>query len=192
MACPDTALRTEPSTLFGAFGGSDASPIQRRASGHPLPSVRRLRTIAVSLVGGRPSFLGLSLDDLVSAGWLGYVAACGEARTASYPYQRARWAMLDELRRWNGATPRVRPQWCAFDVDRHDRRVEQPTDPESYDVAVAAIHRHAEPAHARVVQAMVLDEEPIDVVAGRLGLSKRTVANYKAQGLAAIRRALAA
>jgi DNA-directed RNA polymerase specialized sigma24 family protein len=45
---------------------------------------------------------GITIDDLVSAGWLGYTEAEPTARNQSYGYTRARFAMLDEIRRWQG------------------------------------------------------------------------------------------
>ena len=181
-------------TLVTCCSGVSASPPQRRASGH-LPSIRRLRAIAIAVLAAHAAG-GIEIDDLVSAGWLGYVEARARARHASYPYQRARWAMLDEIRRWTGATARRRPLFVAFGSDHDGASGEDVTHAalyhESYAVACAAIDRHAEPAHARVLKAMLLDGESIELTASRLGLSKRTVANYKAQALHALRQALAA
>lgn len=162
--------------------------------------VHRLRNIAANLLAQWSEQLRPEIDDLVSAGWLGYRAAEEREPFALYPsfyYSCARFAMLEEIRKWAGATTRIRPRFVPFDAMRYDRpSTDDPTLAalwrESYAIACAAIDRHAEPAHARVIKAMVLDGEPIEIAATRLGISKRTVANYKAQGLRALSRALAA
>lgn len=65
--------------------------------------VARLRTMARQVLAGRRWSLGLEADDLIGAGWLAYRAASHAAQTRTYPFQRARYAMMDALRTWYGA-----------------------------------------------------------------------------------------
>lgn len=75
--------------------------------------VRRLRNIAANLLVQWSDDLRPEIEDLVSAGWLGYRAAEEREPDAVYPsfyYSCARFAMLDEIRKWAGATTRMHPR----------------------------------------------------------------------------------
>lgn len=168
------------------------SPPQRRASGR-TPSLHRLRTIALHLVGrSRNLALGLEIDDLVAAGWLGYVTAA-DARTASYPYQRARFAMIDHLRGWYGATTRDRPTWCAMP----DMIADDPEEPprltvEQADDVRAACARLLSPRSAELMVGLLVDGDSIELIAERQGRTRQAAAIARSQAIARLRSALAA
>lgn len=70
---------------------------------HPShPSLARLRRLAAQVAAPYPHGLpyGLTRDDLVHEGWLAWCEQAPRARTASHPYARARYAMLEAVRRW--------------------------------------------------------------------------------------------
>lgn len=66
------------------------------------PSLARLRHLAAQVAApyrrGLP--YGLTVEDLVHEGWLAWCEQAPRARTASHPYERARYAMLEAVRRW--------------------------------------------------------------------------------------------
>jgi hypothetical protein len=87
---------SDPRRREGSAGKSAPSP-NASASGDPIP---RITTIARSVARRYPRGLpfGLSVHDLVSEGWLAWHAARAVARTESYPFERARFAMLSAIR----------------------------------------------------------------------------------------------
>jgi len=180
------------------------SPHERRASGHPPPSLHRLRTIAVSLLRGRAPrrlLLGLELEDLVAAGWLGYVTT-GDERTGSYPYRRARWAMLDEMRRWYGVQ-RTADGWIRFRAEslteslteasaRDDARDDARLSAEQTEDLRAFCARHLHPRLAELVLGLLVDGESLELLAERQGRTLQAARVARSHAITKLRRALAA
>lgn len=177
----------------------------------PLP---RLRTIARSILRREERWaFGLTLDDLVSAGWLAYREAIGQARTLSYPFERARFAMLDEIRRWydlpaNGHAreiPQVYP-WHHFWPDPsgeiwHLSEIIGNPDPgaprprltrEQAEDFTAACRRLLSETSARLLCGLVLEQESLEVMAERVGKSRSAAAVARSKAIRTLTTALAA
>lgn len=165
--------------------------------------VERLRRIAWTLVRGRDD---LSVWDLISAGWLEYQAVRSKCRFESHAFQKARFAMIAELHRWDGSqrvmesTQEARKKGRRFRTWRYDPRPEHlsisepgleitdnpPTEgwhPSSSDLEeFRASLVQLSPKRAAVVEALVLDGESFRSAAERFGTThdavRQTVSSY--------------
>jgi hypothetical protein len=146
--------------------------------------------------------LGLEIADLVAAGWIGF-AACIAARTTAHRYQRARWAMLDEMRRWYGVqrvgTGRrggawVRPTFAPIPHDLATAAVDPPLrlSPGQADDLRAACARLLSPRSAELMIGLLLEGESLELLAERQGRTREAAAVARSQAIATLRRALAA
>lgn len=157
------------------------------------------RTVACDLVG-------LTRDDLVSAGWLGYAES--RAETHAGRMCRARGAMLDEIRRWHGGPsqhdPEARATWQWVQGDDALAAADA--------IAVQEAERHAAQGHhtrtrlprrvRRALGQLPVRERralwlwtvrgwPHEEIAAALGTSVGTSGRLRSQALGRLRTALA-
>lgn len=177
----------------------------------PLP---RLRTIARSVLRHEDRWaFGLTLDDLVSAGWLAYQEASERKRSTWYPFERARFAMLDEIRRWydlpaNGHSREIHKfyAWESFwpdpfgEIWRLSEIVGNP-DPgagrprltrEQEDDFTAVCRRLLSENDASLVCGLVLEQESLEIMAERLGKTRKAAAVARSKAIRTLTTALAA
>lgn len=167
------------------------------------PSLDRLYSIARSFISdGHRLRLGLTVDDLVSAGWLGYAHALERephARFPSYYYQCARFAMLDEIRRWKGdqhvrGSEWVKPNFVVLKdtLDYRRRASRRRLTPEQVADFTSFCTRILEAREAELMLGLVVDDESIEVMAERTGRTRERAVVVRAQAILKLRRAIAA
>lgn len=171
----------ESPTPVGAVATA-GGPIQSRTSG---PDLVRLRRIAGTVLVRHGSAPGLDIDDLIHAGWLACADAMSSARTATYPYERARYAMLDELRqcRWYRKVGKgtrggvwVRPRWTRMRIEDvaaggHDA-ITTLTEDQRSDLR-SLFARLLHPTEEHVMCGLLLDGDSLPIIADRCGTTEQ-------------------
>ena len=152
------------------------------------------RSVAARYPLGLP--YGLTEDDLIHEGWLAWHQHTARARTATFPYEKARFAMLEAVRHWRdsrsggwadrrGETAAavqpddLQPTWNSTlpPVRRHRLRRGQIND------LRAALHRLLTPRVALLCEQVLLDGVDLEEAArcaGYATLQQARVAKAKA------------
>lgn len=73
------------------------------ADPHAASTLAQLQATSRALASRVRGAMGLEAGDLLSAGWLGYVSAAAQGKQHAGCLARARGAMLDTMRGWDGA-----------------------------------------------------------------------------------------
>lgn len=157
------------------------------ADAYATSTIQRLERDARAVAASVRGVLGVEPGDLVSAGWLAYVAAQERGLGHAGCAQRARYAMIDEVRDWIG-TPvdhgKGAPSILFVPVE--DVLVSQ-TAPRATRTRLPRRVRSALrrlPARSRsVLTALYLRGWPVHLVAAECGMTSGAVCNAHRRGL---------